>query len=110
VLEGDALVHLEGAEHRPGPRGVAGALCGVPHAYMVASESALTLALQTPGSHEVFYRESEHAPPVVIGPAAQDLMPGASPCWLQGSMWVSGYSPPCGEPLSRLLFTRTFTP
>ena len=103
-------MHVEGADHRLGPRGVAVAPRSVLHAYMVTSESALILALQTPGSHHVFYRESEHAPPVVIGPAAQDLMPGASPCWLQGSMRVSGYSPPCGDPLSRLLFTRTFTP
>jgi hypothetical protein len=28
----------------------------------------------------------------------------------QGSIWVSGYSPPCGDSLSWLLFTKTFTP
>src|ERR671917_1984490 len=50
VLEGEILVYAEGTEHRVGPRGVAVAPRGVPHAFMVTSESALILALQTPGS------------------------------------------------------------
>jgi quercetin dioxygenase-like cupin family protein len=58
VLEGEILVHAEGTEHRVGPRGVAVAPRGVPHAFMVTSESALILALQTPGSGEAFYRDA----------------------------------------------------
>ena len=58
VLEGEILVHAEGREYRVGPRGVAVALRGVPHAFMVTSESALILTLQTPGSGEAFYREA----------------------------------------------------
>jgi uncharacterized cupin superfamily protein len=58
VLEGEILVYAEGREHRVGPRGVAVAPRGVPHAFMVTSESALILALQTPGSGEAFYREA----------------------------------------------------
>ena len=58
VLEGEILVYAEGIEHRVGPRGVAVAPRGVPHAFMVTSESALVLALQTPGSGEAFYREA----------------------------------------------------
>src|SRR3712207_444387 len=50
VLEGEILVHAEGREYRVGPRGVAVAMRSVPHAFMVTSESALILALQTPGS------------------------------------------------------------
>jgi quercetin dioxygenase-like cupin family protein len=58
VLEGEILVYAEGSEHRVGPRGVAVAPRGVPHAFMVTSESAIILALQTPGSGEAFYRDS----------------------------------------------------
>src|SRR5918911_2725950 len=58
VLEGEILVYAEEREHRVGPRGVAVALRGVPHAFMVTSESALILTLQTPGSGEAFYRDA----------------------------------------------------
>ncbi|HEX2108953.1 MAG TPA: cupin domain-containing protein, partial [Rubrobacteraceae bacterium] len=58
VLEGEILFYAEGREHRVGPRGVAVALRGVPHAFMVTSESALILTLQTPGSGEAFYRDA----------------------------------------------------
>src|ERR671917_2458224 len=58
VLEGEILVYAEGSEHRVGPGGVAVAPPGIPHAFMVTSESALVLALQTPGSGEAFYREA----------------------------------------------------
>src|SRR5688572_13863662 len=63
VLEGEILIYADGSEHRVGPRGVAVALRGAPHAFMVTSESALILTLQTPGSGEAgsgeaFYREA----------------------------------------------------
>ena len=58
VLEGEIVVYAEETEHRVGPRGVAVALRGDPHAFMVASESALILCLQTPGSGEVFYKDA----------------------------------------------------
>ena len=58
VLEGEILVYAEGTEHRVGPRGVAVAPRGVPHAFMVTSETARILALQTPGSGEAFYRDA----------------------------------------------------
>jgi quercetin dioxygenase-like cupin family protein len=58
VLEGEILLYAEGREHRVGPRGVAVALRGVPHAFMVTSERALILTLQTPGSGEAFYRDA----------------------------------------------------
>jgi quercetin dioxygenase-like cupin family protein len=58
VLEGEILVHPEGKEHRVGPRGIAVALRGAPHAFMVTSERALILTLQTPGSGEAFYRDA----------------------------------------------------
>ena len=58
VLEGEILVYVEGSEHRVGPGGVAVAPPGVPHAFLVTSETARMLALQTPGSGEAFYRDA----------------------------------------------------
>ena len=58
VLEGEILVYAEGREHRVGPHGVAVAPRGDAHAFMVTSESALILFLQTPGSGEAFYRDA----------------------------------------------------
>ena len=58
VLEGEILVYAEGREHRVGPRGVAVAPRGAPHAFMVTSQSALILTMQTPGSGEAFYRDA----------------------------------------------------
>jgi quercetin dioxygenase-like cupin family protein len=58
VLEGEILLYAQGREHRVGPRGVAVAPRGVPHAFMVTSQSALILTLQTPGSGEAFYRDA----------------------------------------------------
>jgi mannose-6-phosphate isomerase-like protein (cupin superfamily) len=58
VLEGELLVHVEGEEHRVGRGGLFVAPRGVPHAFMVTSETAHILALQTPGTGERFYREA----------------------------------------------------
>ncbi len=74
VLEGEILVHAEGSEHRVGPRGVAVAPRGVPHAFMVISETARILTLQTPGSGEAFYRDATE-------PASAETDPGRPPDW-----------------------------
>ena len=58
VLEGEILVHVEGAEHPVGPGGVAVVPRGTRHAFLVTSETARILALQTPGSGEAFYRDA----------------------------------------------------
>ena len=58
VLEGEILVHVEGNEHRVGPGGVAVVARGARHAFLVTSEMARILALQTPGSGEAFYRDA----------------------------------------------------
>jgi quercetin dioxygenase-like cupin family protein len=58
VLKGEILVYAEGREYRVGPRGIAVAPRGLAHAFMVTSESALILVLQTPGSGEAFYRDA----------------------------------------------------
>lgn len=56
VLEGELLVHSDGEERRVGAGGLFFAPRGLPHAFMVTSETARILALTTPGSGEDFYR------------------------------------------------------
>ncbi len=56
VLEGEILLHLDGRESRVGTFGMAIAPRGVPHAFLVTSETARLLFLETPGSSEDFYR------------------------------------------------------
>ena len=69
VLEGDILVHIDGKEYPVGPRGIAFAPRGVPHAFLVTSHTARVLTLQTPGSAEAFYRGASQ-------PAGADTDPG----------------------------------
>src|SRR6202521_1838912 len=56
VLEGEILVHIEGEEQPVSAGGMAIAPRGVPHAFLVTSETARILFLETPGSSEAFYR------------------------------------------------------
>lgn len=56
MLEGEILVHVDGEEHRVGERGLFVAPRGVPHAFLVTSETAHMLAVITPGTGEAFYR------------------------------------------------------
>jgi mannose-6-phosphate isomerase-like protein (cupin superfamily) len=73
VLEGEILFYAEGTEHRVGPRGVAVAPRGAPHAFNGhLRERADTLALQTPGSGEAFYRESSEPATVETDPGRTD--------------------------------------
>jgi quercetin dioxygenase-like cupin family protein len=73
VLEGEILIYADGSEHRVGSRGVAVALRGAPHAFMVTSESALILTLQTPGSGEAFYRDASEPATAETDPARTDF-------------------------------------
>lgn len=58
VLEGELLVNADGEEHRVGAGGLFVAPRGLPHAFMVTSETARVLAFQTPGTGEQFYRDA----------------------------------------------------
>ena len=58
VLEGELLVDIDGEQHRVGPNGVFVAPRGVPHAFLVTSETARLLGLLIPGSGESFYRDA----------------------------------------------------
>lgn len=60
VLEGEILVHLDGAQIPVGPGGVAMVPRGVPHAFLVTSPTARVLCLQTPGSCQDFYFGASH--------------------------------------------------
>lgn len=68
VLEGEILVHIDGTDHPVGPRGLAFAPRGVPHAFLVTSQSARVLCLQTPGSAEAFYRGASEPTGAVTDP------------------------------------------
>jgi quercetin dioxygenase-like cupin family protein len=56
VLDGELLVDMDGERHRVGKHGVFVAPRGGPHAFLVISETARLLCLQTPGTGEAFYR------------------------------------------------------
>jgi quercetin dioxygenase-like cupin family protein len=55
LLDGEILVHLDGQEHRVEQGGLMMAPRGVPHAFMVLSDTARMLCLHTPGGGEAFY-------------------------------------------------------
>ena len=71
VLEGELLVDIEGEQHPVREGGFFFAPRGVAHAFMVTSETAHVLALQTPGTGEAFYRDAGEP----IGSAADALRP-----------------------------------
>lgn len=56
VLDGEIRVHIAGVEHDVGARGIAVMPRGVPHAFLVLSETARLLTLLVPGGAEAFYR------------------------------------------------------
>jgi quercetin dioxygenase-like cupin family protein len=73
VLAGELLVDVEGEQTAVGTGGLFVAPRGVPHAFMVTSETARVLSWQTPGSGESFYREAGR-PADYDGPADFDLL------------------------------------
>jgi len=58
LLEGEVLVDIDGRLERVGRHGVFVAPRGVPHAFMVTSDTARLLCMLTPGSGEGFYRKA----------------------------------------------------
>jgi quercetin dioxygenase-like cupin family protein len=68
VLEGEILMHMDGQEHRVGVGGLAMAPRGVPHAFLVLSETARLLCLHTPGCGQAFYWGASE--PIVDGDPA----------------------------------------
>ena len=58
VLDGELLVDIEGEQHPVHRGGLFFAPRGVPHAFMVTSETAHTLCFLVDGSGESFYRDA----------------------------------------------------
>lgn len=65
VLEGTIVVNIDGKESELGPGGMTFTPRGVPHAFMVISDSARLLTMQSPGIGQSFYRDASD-------PAADD--------------------------------------
>ncbi len=76
LLEGELLVHLNGAEYTAGIGSVVTIPRGTPHAFLVTSASARLIVFVTPGdrSAEAFFREGgEPAPSRTAPPAGTPL-------------------------------------
>ena len=56
VLDGEILFHVEGAEHRARAGDTVAIPRGVPHAFLIVSETARFLVLNTPGGHDRFFQ------------------------------------------------------
>jgi quercetin dioxygenase-like cupin family protein len=56
VLEGEIIVNVDGTETRVGQGGMSFVPRGVPHAFLVVSDTARLLTMQTPGIGQAFYR------------------------------------------------------
>ena len=56
VLEGELLFHVDGHEHRARAGETVAIRRGVPHAFLVTSETARFLVMNTPGTQDRFFR------------------------------------------------------
>ncbi len=94
MLEGEILVHIDGRELKLGPGGVAMVPRGVPHAFLVMSETARILFLETPGSSEAFYRgASEPLTPSLEAAAPVDFDRVRASAAENGGIEILGPSP-----------------
>lgn len=98
VVHGELLVHIDGEEHRIGPQGVVVARRGAPHAFMVTSETARMLVLETPGGSEAFYRgASIAATEEILAAAPVDMTMVQRSAMDNGGIEIVG-PPPFGAP------------
>ncbi|MDP9227737.1 MAG: cupin domain-containing protein [Actinomycetota bacterium] len=56
LLEGELLFHVDGEDRRAGVNETVAIRRGVPHAFLAVSETARFLCLNTPGTHDRFFR------------------------------------------------------
>ena len=97
VLDGEILVHVDGREQKLGRGGVAMVPRGIPHAFLVTSQSARLLTLETPGSSEAFYRgASEPLTPSLEASAPVDFDRVAASAARNGGIEILG-PPPFGR-------------
>jgi quercetin dioxygenase-like cupin family protein len=57
VLEGEVLFHVDGEEYETGAGDTVSLRQGVPHAFVATSEVARFLVLNTPGTHDAYFRD-----------------------------------------------------
>ncbi|MEA2438886.1 MAG: hypothetical protein QOH76_310 [Thermoleophilaceae bacterium] len=57
LLEGELLFHVDGEERRACAGDTVGVPQGLPHAFIVISDTARFLVLNTPGTHDRFFRD-----------------------------------------------------
>ena len=95
VLDGELLVHIDGAEHVAGPGAVAFAPRGVPHAFLVTSDQARFIVISTPGvGVERFIRDAgDPAPERVAPPPEIDIARIKAAGERTGAMKVLGPPP-----------------
>jgi quercetin dioxygenase-like cupin family protein len=75
IIEGEILLNVEGTEHVVGAGGFTFAPRGCAHAFVVTSEGARLLCIQTPGSGQAFYRNaSEPVTAAASGPVDFDRL------------------------------------
>jgi quercetin dioxygenase-like cupin family protein len=72
VIEGEILLNVDGNEHVVGAGGFTFAPRGCAHAFIVTSEQARLLLIQTPGSGQAFYRDASQ-PATASGPGPIDF-------------------------------------
>jgi len=56
ILDGEMLFHVDGEEYRAQAGETVAIRCGVAHAFLIVSETARFLVLNTPGTQERFFR------------------------------------------------------
>ena len=97
VLSGELLVNIDGTEHVVEAGGFTLTPPGTPHAFIVTSESARVLALQTPGKGAGFYLgASEPATPELEAAAPVDFDRVIASGAATGGMQVLGPPPFAG--------------
>ena len=57
LLDGELLFHVDGEEQRARAGDTVAVPQGVPHAFIVVSDTARFLVLNTPGTHDRFFRD-----------------------------------------------------
>lgn len=65
MIDGEVLLHIDGVEQTAGAGSIAAIPRGVPHAFLVTSESARFITFVTPGdaNAEAFFREGGEPAP-----------------------------------------------
>ena len=97
MLEGEILLSVGGREQAVGSGGFAMVPRGLPHAFLVTSDRARILFLETPGSSEAFYRgASEALTPTLEATAPVNFDRVRASATLNGGIEILG-PPPFGR-------------